>query len=428
MPSAVDFRYFAPKTKLAAKGDFILVSCKSAAELRVAPTLSIVQSGVADPKAEFKLLGDNLMSAIQKREVTLELSETGTLKSLNTSSSDRTGAVVTNVLKIFSTVAGAIVGGAAPGAGFKTEAASPCNPDTQKALDQAVKLAIEIRGRRDTLLSASPDEAVKLGKQIDVMATQLAGLTMGPLSVSVARPLEIGDRAAKNVPIKWTLGELSKWFATDPKAEPCKPQRADAFDNAKTGCLAETDILSMIYAIEGTPEAETPSKSKCRLDYTPPAGETKPAACARSLVLVRPVTATVTLTAANANYLGSVAGGELGSAKAPISQWGEAQYLALDVNRGQSRAVGMTFDQFGRKQTLKWTSDATAENVTGALADIADAGAKAVKAVKGEDEPSEVDAMKAEADEIETRTRLMKAKACQAIDAVGLPVCIPTVP
>ncbi|WP_436047078.1 hypothetical protein [Phenylobacterium sp. LjRoot225] len=421
-PDAAKISYFAPKTELEVQGDLRLLAC-DADRILAAPTLSLVQRGAADPAAEFHLEGRELLSSLQKRELALDLTDDRTIRSLNAASSDRTGAVITNILKIFTTVAStfsAVTPGPGPASAGARPALRPappppslCNAQTMEALRQANDLAATIQKRRAALSTASPADAEKVGAQIDVLVAQLAFLSTGPLTISLWRPLEVGDAPVSGASVNWTIKDLAKWMSEDPQKEPCTPAMPSAFTG--TGCKAQTAHFALGYSVAGTVDEKRPSKSRC---LHPIAGDAP--MCARTLVLAEPTPATVTLTANNGNFVGRKEGDTLGLAEVPMAQWGPATYLPLDVGFSQSRSVGMTFDQFGRKSSFSWGSEATAENATGSLAEIAEAGAAARKAVRGK---GEVEVWEEEAARLETRLKLNKLQACQAVIEAGGTVC-----
>ena len=400
--SALGLSNSTPATKLSLKGDLVLLSC---APLLASPTFSIIATGTADPKGKFRVEGTDLMSAMQKRTLKISLTEAGTISAINGGSSDRTGAVITNIVKTVGIVAG-IVAAAAP-ASPGTPPSIPCNDVTMKALVLAGNLTDEIAKQRGQLAGATPDDTRKIGRQIDVLAAQLASVRTNHLTVNLSKDLAVNapDSPAE---IQWTVEGLGKWFATAPGEAP--------FTTGGTNnCEAKLDYFELAYAIKGTPLAKTAAKSPCLSTST--LGKDQAKACRTSIVLVEPVVGVVEVKAKTGDLLGLKPGDLVGKARTPISQWGEATYFPLTVKFAQSRSLGLAFDQFGRPQSFDWNSEATAENATGALVNILEAGATTQKALNGK---SQVQVWQEEITELETQMKLTKLRACRtAIEAGG---------
>lgn len=411
----LSFSYHPPKTKLALGGDVVLTSCRDTAAATA--TFKITPTGVGDQAVTFKVDGDALASAMQKRDLKLELTESGALKSLNATSSDRTGAVISNVLKIFTTIATAAFAGAP-----KTPGGAPqevCNEATMQALIQAANLRDAIFTQRKLMGEADPADAPKIAKRIDALATRLASVTLIDLTIPLSASLDIGDGAAPSTgQVRWTLEDLGKWFAVDSRLQPCVAQAPKLFPDKPdhTGCQAETDLFALDYTITGKAAEETAAKSKC-LNATTAAVAIL---CGRTIVMVEPAIAEVKVTAASDTFIGHKKGEELAKVKAPISQWGAVTYLPLNVGFAQSRTIGLTFDEFGRAQTFNWSSEASAENATAALADIATNGVAAAKATKG---PTEVAQWTEENARLETQMKNNLLKSCKAAIEAGATAC-----
>jgi hypothetical protein len=408
-----DLHYYTPKTKVGLTADFVLLACESSTDLKVAPSLSIAQAG--GPGTEFVVRGKDLMSGRQKRELNIELSEARTIKSLNTTSSDRTGAIVSNVLKLFTTLASAITGAGAPGAATSRPPGSPCNQKTYDALMTAKNTENTLASLRNRMLTAPAAEAANLAKQIDFLALQWAGLVTGPLTVSVSSPLKIGDTSPSTGDIQWAFKDFSKWFASDPEKNPCVP----ALSGFAVDCDAKLDVMKIAYKIETEKVGSNiPAASNCRAEL-----KVRDPSCATKIALANPVAGKITLEAASGNFAGVKSTEALGSENLIIAQWGEVSYIDLDVKFAESRSFGTSFDQFGRKQGIKWSSEAKAEAVTSNLNSIAGDAIKAINATKGPDDPAQTDVWDAETKRIKSRIEFNKAKACEVAAMAGATSC-----
>jgi hypothetical protein len=422
-PSAVTFSYHPPKTEIEANAEFVLVECDP--EPKVAMDVKVKGMGVADTSVVFQLDGDSLGSATQKHNLHFELSENRTLKSLNAESSDRTGAIIANVLKTVATVATAALGAAADlhggilnaHAGTGAGAGSLiCNEQTYAALRQAEDLRNAIDAQRDLMGQGSPDDATKIAESIDALATRLASVTATDLSLSLSAPLKIGDGNPVVGKIRWTILDLTKWFATEPGVDPCQPRNISAFyGDANNRCQLTTELLGLDYKVVGTPApvASRAAASPCLTDTT------LKRTCGKTVAIVEPVMAFVTVSSAQpAITLG--AGDEVTTATIPVAQWGAVSYLPIDVKFMQSRTVGMTFDDFGRKTTFTWTSEATAENATSALSDIATNGVAVATALKG---MSDLDQLNDENTRLEAEQKNVTLKSCKKAMDAGATSC-----
>lgn len=421
-PQALSITYQAPKTRLAVEGDLTLINCEP---VRVISSLSLNATGVADPAATFTLDGKYLSGAFTKRDVKVELNENWTLKSINTSVSDRTGAVITNLFK----AVGSIVTGVRA-----LESGSPtvCNPQTLAALRQAEALAVKIDTLRAALTTnPAPTAAVK---DLDALAGQLAWVRTNQLTLKASRVLKLPASpdappppegtpgpAAKAYDLRWTLADLGKWFARDPQTDPCTPIHPASFavDPSKKDCELVTGILSLTWSITGVaaPDDKRVAASPClRTD----ASDAQVAECRRSLVVADPAISQVTVKTVRPDYIGHGPGEALAEAKVPVVQYGTVGYIPLDVGFAKSRVVAMTFDQFGRRQTFSWTSEASAENATAALNDIATAGAATAKILRGD---TQAEAWTKENARLETQMKNNLLKSCQAAIQAGATAC-----
>jgi|GEM_PF-3749512 len=425
-PSATNFTYYTPVSRVSLAGDLVLVRCDGGVDgVRVSASLALAASAGANTSAPFTLHGSSLMSALQRRELAIELNDNGTLKSVNATSTDRTGTVVTNILKTIGSIAGAIL---APGnlvAGNDQGAPpSPCNSETRSALEQAAQFRAALDRLRRSLVGANPADIESIGARMELIAHQLALLITTQLTIPVSRQLELGDAPTApglSLPIRWTIGDLHRWFGNPGAAAACTPYPAAGGLFAGGGgdpCEASTDLLAMSYTIAAddvAPLEQRVSRSPC---LAPSPGQA--AECGRTVVMPRPARATVIVRTGTGNIAGQVSGAILGRAVVPMPQWGYATYLPLDVRLFQSRSVGYTFNAFGERRSFKWNSEAAAENATGAILSSTEAAAGVVETVRG---PTETARLTAENAELEARMTNNRLRLCEQAILQGATTC-----
>ncbi|MEA3065222.1 MAG: hypothetical protein QOJ27_1668 [Sphingomonadales bacterium] len=463
-PGAASLPYFTPKTKLTLGGALVLQRCVKDG-VTATSTLAVTSAGVADTTAAFTLDGAYLSSALQKREITVDLNDSRTIKSINAASSDRTGTVVTNVLKVAGSVVAAIAGvpvvAAAPAnptseqlnAKRKERAERPCNERTLHALELVGRLKGAIAGLRDGLDGANPDDAEAMGEQIQLLATQIGQITEQDLTVTLTAPLDVGNPTGSGAvsnqgTVRWTLKDFAKWFAAEDPSGACRLEKPDAAGTYFTlaagapgiGCDTKSTLFGVDYTVESAaaaPMGDRPAASRCR----PAALSAMPEAtsdemkrkqstwreCTRAIVLATPVPATVTISAAAEpgpaalhGFSGYKPGEKLASAPIVVPQWGATNYLSLDVGLFRSRTIGLSLDEFGRRQTFKWNSEATAENVTGGLVTATEAGLAVLHNAEG---PTDTAKWTAESAEIEARMNRNKWRVCETAIANGATKC-----
>ncbi len=408
---ASSFTYALPETKLKVSVTLVLESCAKRPVARA--TTSITPVANTTDQNVFQIDGNTLKSFFEKREIKVELHENGALKTVNTTSTDATAGIIGGVIK-FASVFFAPTG---------TINAGSCNQDILDAItlrDDLRKRLVTLQGTQAT--SANPSD---VEKNIKAIIQEIARLETGPLQTKLSKSIPI--RSLTNMPeedggvVRWTYGDFWKWYNV-----------ADA--DKKTG----TDAFSLNYCVT----AATASASSC--DSTVIAGYTGIAAlspavtlscgtCDKQLVFREPLKGAVILSAArDGDYFSpkiatsnTVRGAvlkkdaSLGRKSVPVSQWGTADFIDLNVGFGESRSLSASFDAFGKKTKFGWTSNARGEGIVGGLNTIADARQTALSAGDGED----IANAKAKIDELETLQKLNKLENCRSILENGGFVC-----
>ena len=90
--------------------------------------------------------------------------------------------------------------------------------------------------------------------------------------------------------------------------------------------------------------------------------------------------------------------------------------LCLDVGFGENRTVALKFDSFGRTTSFGWNSEATGEEISGAVAGYASSLTGIAASLGG---PSKLDDQKQEIDQLNTQLTLNQLRKCEAIIDAG---------
>lgn len=388
---ATDFVYQTPMTVAALKGQAVLVDCDDKS-LTVSLSLNIVSKVVGDPDGVFVIPASSLETFSQKQSLDVELYDNHTIKAINTTSSDKTATIVTNVFKGLATIFkfGA-VGAAFPGPGVANS--TLCNDKTIDALGDVDLAERNISTAWDQMSSASAPDTEGLKVKIDALASRRADRISKLLTQEVSEKLVIpasspGELADEKF-IILTAEDFADWVKT--------PN-----DDA---------IITLGYKLTGPPpESETASTSPCLKSKG--ADPDRPAYCASSIVLSNSVEATIVITADAGNIQDVETGDVLGKETLIVPQWGTVSYLPLNVGFGSSRTVKMALDAYGRKQSFSWNSEATGETITGGAVSMLDAASGAVSASRS---PSEQEDMTAEIAAIKARIELDQLRKCELI-------------
>ena len=409
MPSASSITYALPDTSVKVAVTLTLESCDPAPAAK--PSISITPVAVATEHNRYTLDGEVLKSFFEKRSFNVELYDNGTLKSVSTTSTDATAGIIGGVIKL-ATMFGAPSG--------NRTTLGPCN---QQTLDN-LGLRDTLRSRLKALQQAqqthsNPHDG---GKNIEAIAQEIARLESGPLQVKLSKTIPIrpsdADDKSDSGRIKWTYGEFWKWYDV-PRAD--RKNTAENF--ALNFCVSELSAgATGCLGGEVSTSSAAPGADDIKVD--PGCGS-----CAKHLVFREPANGAIILSAVRDGDFYSTArttsdqsgnlsrGGTLsaddvvGKKKIPISQWGTADYVDLNVGFGEDITLSASFDPFGRKQKFGWTSNARGDGIVSGLNTIASEYQTASSARDGED----LAAAKAQIDELETLQKLNKLENCRSI-------------
>ncbi|MGR4877054.1 hypothetical protein [Pseudoxanthomonas sp. LARHCG66] len=408
--------YQLPVTNAQIALNLVLTSCNP---VEAKAEVSIIPMVTPTPFAEhrFRVNGEDLRSYTKKQDLKIELHPVGSIKSINSSTEDRTAAIVGNVLKIVAPIVGA--------AGSKPTAQA-CNDTTKEALVRYGSLTSDISDLRKSMVGAKDPAATQ--KKIDAFAAEAALIRTELLSLTLTRQIELyrtvyvppagtpartdtaSDRP-KNVGgerIRWSRQDLKKWF-TVPGSD---TMTADWFSIG--WCLRGDDVPgnAACSAIQfdqifdnSVPEVRTAAKISCDI---------ADAKCPTTLVFREPVAAKLTVISLDSSLKSDLT--PLAKAPMAMAQWGEVTYLPLTVGFGQARNLSLSLDEFGRRSTFGWTSNAQMEGITGGALGVVESAA----ALRASRESADLKSMKAEADELQMQLTLNKLRNCKAvIDAGG---------
>ena len=407
--------YALPVTTAKLTADMVLLSCTGGVPLaKTVVTITPVANPNPLPQQRFRLYGSNFSSFWKNRSFEVELHANDGLKSVNGAAADRTGAIISNVLKIGTGLVGMFGAGVVP-SNDKIE----CNDTTAKALVRAERLRSEIVDQRVALASAPVGRAEVLRKHIDALASELARLRSEDLHLSLERELPFHEGAPEqNHPVRtgagrvhWTGNELAKWLNTTGEA-PVRPfSLAYCADRSTSRYAAEaiscTTSLVDTRLRPSNPNSEVqPARPGC---WQP----TMAVSCPRTLVTREPVAATIVVLSTTDTIKGG-AGAKLQTRDLLISQWGTIEETRLDVGFGGNMSLKAGFDEFGRKTSMTWKSDSRGEAMTGALAGVVD-GANSFRNAFD----TNIEAQQAEILELETQQKLNKLRFCREVIEAG---------
>jgi hypothetical protein len=407
--SGAELAYNLPETSAKARLDVVVLKCADydsqtgafiKNNIAVRPTAFIDVSADSGTRSEdqYKLTGAALSSWTQSRDVAVELYPTGAVKSVNSTAADRTAAVVTNILKGVATFI-PLVGASGQPPVFT------CTPATLEAARQVELLERHADALRASLAKEpNPKRAAETGKAIEAIVAEI-GRARASEALHAEIPGTAVDLGKTHGTIDWPAGALRKLFQGP--------------DNAKVeGHFAVEYCVAEVVGAD--PEAKC-AKGPQSADRPPPgkADCGSDANCSRTLVLREPVPVLLSLLAVGDGFPERQQQKVIKAATLPATQWGHYSYLSFAAGGADSRTIKLTLDEYGRKTSLGWKSDAKAETLTGGAASALEAATAVKKASDGQS----VASMKAEIEDLETQQKLNKLLACKEIILAGGYTC-----
>lgn len=391
--------YKLPASAARIKMDLTLTRCKPIAEAKAVITVMPVVT--PSPHHRFTLDGSQLASFTKKREVDISLYPNGTIKSVNATVADRTGAILVNAIKIIGSLAAL---------DSTTRTLGACTGETDKQINRVAAIKGNIQRLRDRLGDKSGADPVATQKQIDAWASEMGRIQSEYLFISVAGeilfPEKKGDVGGI---IAWKNSDFRKWFGKSGDETVTNFQLGWCVTAASAKAVTcNTSELNRYALVAQT--SDTPAEIKCEQ------GENR---CATTLVFREPAEAVLTLFAVGNDLVDMGKDVEVAQLNLPIAQWGDISYFDFSARFGESKAVSLSFDEYGRRTSFGWKSNARGEEVTAGLQGIADAATTFSTARAGQ----EVKEQKAEIDALETQQKLNKLRHCQATIEAGGFVC-----
>lgn len=376
--SAASMDYRLPRTDAAVTLTLTLKDCEPLtldADLKVAAK-SGAQSNV------YRVPGEILASNHIRRGLSISVSDKGVIKGVNAENADRTPQIVGNILKTVTTLA--------PLADLKVTppACRIVNDATRAAVRRAAAIERQILILR-TELSQTTAPPTKVERQkikdIELLSAEIGGLRAGPLLVETTGKIKLEKGQLGGGPLELDHDPFKKWFG-----ESVKPEAVNGW-------------VGLIWTAAIGPDNATVVQSTSSRSLR---------TCKLSLPMPNPVSVDVSVAGQ-----GTLLPADLKTKETfPAAQLGDPRQLCIDVGFGEARAIQLAFDDYGRTTEFKWSSEATAEAVSGAVAGYATDGAALITTLRGK---SDVQLQKDAIERIKTQNELDALRACEAAKAAG---------
>lgn len=381
--TASSITYTLPETQVRAGIDLVVTNCSP---VEVKGAVALLASAIPSPNHRFTIRGADRAWFRLKRDLTLDLHPNGALKSVNGAVSDRSAAIIFNVVKMLAT--GVSIG-------LMYDSTPRCNDEVSKKLNDAKKLGHRITELQTEIIDKkpdSPDGLADLQEQIDVLANRLAAIEQESLTVRLSKTIDFESGMAKEGGyegvLRWDHSQLGSHFDVPDDGKNLTFDLAWKLTDPR--CGAETKCISW------------PADSVAACGN-----------CSDTLVFREPVPATLEVSMPLHPV---VAGANL---QFPMAQWGTLTYFPLRAKFGEKRSLRLAMDEFGRRLSYTWSSAARGEEITSAASGIVDG----VAAYRNARESEDTMARKAEIEEFETLMEWNAMKRCQAAMEAGASKC-----
>ncbi len=382
-PPADSIEYALADTNLRVGLDMVLETCPTALQAvpTVRPTMTLTP--VAVPGRRFRISGNDLRSFLQRRELSISLYDNGTVKSIGSAVSDRTGAILGNIIRIGTTAAGLGI----PVLGFEAMVDIPSQPDTPSCNSRtgaAVAERTRLRQRmaqlrRELQNSTTPAQITELRGAITVLAGHIVDLEANELRINLTRTVQ-PPAPGNTSSIEFVPEDLSKWFSN------INPTLLSAF--------------RLPLAFERAPGLSN--------DFS-----NAPAPRGPFIAMREPAPAVVTIQQpAGSVWAGSAINGSTRTSL-PIGQWAGISYYRLHAGLFRSRSFKVELDQFGRRTSMAINSEAGGEAVTAAIAGVGDS------LLGYHNATSEMRQQQLRTQELEVEQKYNRLMRCQAIIEAG---------
>ncbi|MEW7975020.1 MAG: hypothetical protein AB2777_20785 [Candidatus Thiodiazotropha endolucinida] len=399
--------YALPVTQTKVKLNLTLVSCDSGIKAKGSIKTTPIVSPSPHPQHHFKLNGSNLSSFSKKHDLKVELYPHRAIKTINSTTSDRSGAIISNIFKIATSLLPFSDELGQPGvvSSFKT-----CNKITKDALAQAKTLKTTIADLQKMLISRQGN-SVEIKKQIDVYATEITRIKANYLTIALEDRITY-RKDTKNNPIKggiflWKGEAFKKWIGDDEYKDWLEDRKIKLVNNFSLAYCISQIVSDKNECISGDSNGlslrksqEEPSKPTCSTS-----------GCTTTIVFREPINAFLTIVTKSNDFTVELDEVLIDHLPVSIAQWGEFSYLPLDAGFSESKTISLSLDTFGKRTSFGWKSGARGEEISGSLLGITDSATSYLATKKGQD----LKEMQNEVTELETLQKHNKLTRCREI-------------
>lgn len=427
--SGAGIRYYLPKTIVKADLTLVLKDCKNNskghAQLDVEPKLSWTLTPGTDGQARM-LSGELLGSKRIKRQLSVSLHPSGLISGINSTNQDRTAAIISNAGKIATKIL--IVAASTDSNPATSKIKYNCHSDLTSNLQSINNLKKNIVRKQKKLrsgrFSGSPKE---IQEEIDALAFEIAKIkSVSPMTLSFSKTIPIDD-----------LDLSAVYSRTKGKDEDLN------IDKDKNEAVIESDIdfefkdifdkwleKSNVDGIQTEHEAKKSFKKNLQITWAGKKSVHEKAiiskndklddfkACELSILVPSQTYIDLQITPKGKLYDKKL---EIITKSIPAPQLGNSEELCLSVGFAENRTINMSFNEFGQRTSFTWSSEAKAENVTSALAGIANDVSTTMSTLEGQ---SELDKQLETIKQVNTQIQYNNALLCQQAAAEGATSCL----
>lgn len=382
---------------------FDLFKCEGN-EIRVTPTAQLITSAAADKSKIYAVDISNLDNSLTERDLTITLYEHGAIKTVNSSTSDKTFALIGNILKTATILAGGFSPGEIPDKSSTKGVA--CTPDIDKALTHRNELVARVNELRTQLNSIDIDEAESMKQTIDLYATEIARLNTDVFRITLEKKVDLSNPNI-SVPqsIAWKESDFKKWTSST--------------DDTVVDGISFDVALTLV-----DPTAGSTTSNSTSLNPTDCPNDT---GCLKTLVFREPLDVKLGVHPTG-RFIVDKNGGGMPKEKSifeqtiPVSQWGHRSFVPLDASLGSTTTVSISLDAYGRKSSFGWKSNARANAIFEGVSSGLEQYSKLQTVREGK---SEFDLAAEKLKELETYKKLNELLDCEQIINAGGFQCPP---
>lgn len=406
-------QYKLPKTSATASLTMILDNCPTDTDgIKVEASLSVTASaGVQDTPVIVS--GAELASIRTRRSLTINVNEDGVLSGVNAASEDRTSAIISNTLSAVTTLTGALTGPPPTGTKVKDPGARMrCNKETRDHLTNISNLRAEIEGLRHELSRSGPTRSRSdISEDINVLALEVARIRTGPLMQVLNASVPLGVSPSPTyAALEFKYEKISEdWFevpmTTLPSPAPGVPTPSPIAQPLTK------EELNFVFGAAWKSDVIVPTDALSRSGSRKKVGS-----CKLKLAVPSQTQGTISLQP----YGIAIADVAEDSMNTPIPQWNPNDHICLSARFAENRTVAVTFNPFGQRQSLSWTSQAQGETATSALSSLATSATGLKTALEGQ---SELERQQAEILRVNTQIQYNNVTLCEMAAQEGATSC-----